>query len=365
MAASDKHPGMITHSQDPLNLETPLSILGDDFETPNAAFYVRNHGTIPRISPDEYRLAISGLVEAPLELSWQELRERFPYKTIEATLHCAGNRRDELAKVAPIPGELPWGPGAIGNACWGGVSLAEVLRATGIKESAQHVTFVGLDKPYEGDSLSFGGSIPLHKAMGSEVLLAYEMNGAPLPEEHGFPLRVIVPGYVGARSVKWLSSITLQEFPSKNHFQAQSYRLFPPYVSDEGAAEASKAFPLGEISVNTVICQPQEGERLPVGDRVRVRGVAVAGGGRSVERIDLTSDGGQTWAGAKLAGEDIESPWAWRRWEAELRLAPGTHHIAARALDSGADTQPEDAASLWNIKGYVNNAWHRMELRVQ
>lgn len=361
--ASGKHPDMITHSQDPLNVETPPTLLGNDPETPSEAFYVRNHGNLPEVSPEEYRLTVSGLVEAPLSLSLADLRGRFPQTTVEAALHCAGNRRDELAEVAPIPGELLWGFGAIGNARWSGVLLQEVLRAAGVKEGARHAAFTGLDQPYEGESPSFGGSIPLHKALGPDVLLAYGMNGGPLPAEHGFPLRLIVPGYVGARSVKWLSELTLQDHPSQNYFQTQSYRLFPPYVTTEDEAESSEALPLGEISVNTFICEPRNGQRLPAG-RITVRGVAVSGGGRSVERVDVTADEGQSWTGARLSETDVRRPWPWRTWEAELQIQPGTRQVAARAVDSAADTQPEDAASLWNIKGYVNNAWHKTRIQI-
>lgn len=354
-----KRADLITHSRSPLNLETPAGLLAGTPSTPNEAFYVRNHGSLPEIQPAAYKLTVSGLVEDRLDLSLDELRERFAYTTVEAALQCAGNRRDELAEVAPIPGELLWGPGAVGNARWGGVSLADVLGAAGVEERARHVEFVGSDEIEEGDSAHFGGSIPLHKALSPEVLLAYEMNGEPLPAEHGFPLRVVVPGYIGARSVKWLDGISLRESPSENHFQAHSYRLFPPYVTAE--ADSSRAMPLGEISVNATICEPKDGARLPAG-AVRVRGVALAGGGRTVERVDLTADGGRTWTGAELSQSGPDAPWAWRTWEAELDLDPGEWHLAARALDSAADIQPEDAASLWNLKGYANNSWHGVRI---
>lgn len=361
-ATSDKHQDMIFHSQDPLNVESPLELLAGSSEVPREAFYVRNHGTIPEISAEGHRLTVSGLVENPLSLSLADLRDRFPQTTVEATLHCAGNRRDELAEVSTIPGELLWGPGAIGNARWSGVRLADLLHAAGVSEEACHAAFAGVDEPYEGDSPSFGGSIPLHKASSPEILLAYEMNGEPLPVEHGFPLRAIVPGYIGARSVKWLSQITLQAQPSDNYFQRQSYRLFPPWVGSDEEAGDSDAFPLGEISVNAVICEPADEARLPAGE-VTVRGVAVAGGDRIVQRVDVTADGGRSWTGADLS--EARSPWAWRRWEARLSLEPGTYRISARAVDSASDTQPEDAASLWNIKGYVNNAWHQTRVGIQ
>jgi sulfite oxidase len=209
---------------------------------------------------------------------------------------------------------------------------------------------------------SYGASIPIEKALSPEVLLAYEMNGEPLPPEHGFPLRVVVPGYIGARGVKWLSSIELREAPSDNHYQAGVYKLFPPNVSSE-TADLSGGLMLGEVPVNAAICVPQDGEDLPAGP-VAVRGYAVAGGGRRVERVDVSSDAGRTWTQAELL-EAEEYLWAWRFWEARLKLRPGPYRIVARAFDSAADTQPEDAGGIWNFKGYANNAWHRVEVNVR
>jgi sulfite oxidase len=192
------------------------------------------------------------------------------------------------------------------------------------------------------------------------VLLAYEMNGAHLRPEHGFPLRVVVPGYVGARSVKWLSRVQLREAPSDNRFQAREYRLFPPYL--EEPEDPSLEFALGELPVNAVICAPEDGETLRAGP-VSVRGCTIAGGERRVERVDLSADEGETWSQAGLAEEDYR-PGAWRLWQAKLELPPGRHRIVVRAVDSAADTQPEDPRSVWNPKAYVNNAWHAVVVNV-
>src|SRR5262249_28072208 len=149
---------------------------------------------------------------------------------------CAGHRRDELATVEPIPGEIPWGAEAIGNAVWRGVTLREVLLAAGVGPEVQHVAFLGLDAMHKGGGrVAFGGSISIEKGMSAEVLLAYEMNGQPLPPHHGFPLRVLVPGYIGARSVKWLASIVLQDAPSSNYYQAHAYKVFPSHIQAERA----------------------------------------------------------------------------------------------------------------------------------
>ena len=356
-----KHPTTIVRDGQPFNAEPPLEQLRQSFVTPRELFFSRNHGSVPEVDPDGYRLAVGGLVERPLELSLEKLRG-FPKKEVTAVLQCAGNRRDGLMEVAPIPRETPWGAGAIGNSRWAGASLREVLQAARVGAGARHVSFVGLDE-VEGEDGSFpyGGSIPVEKALGPEVLLAYEMNGEPLPREHGFPLRVVAPGYYGARSVKWLSRIELRETPSDNHFQTSEYKLFPPNATEE-TADPSEGLMLGEMQVNAVICEPGEGEALDAGP-VAVRGYAIAGGGRRVERVDVSSDEGRTWVQAKLR-EGTEDPWAWTLWEATLELGLGEHRLVARAVDSSATTQPAAAGDVWNFKGYANNSWHGVEVTV-
>ena len=346
---------MIVHDRQPFNAESPLRVLRQSFVTPRDLFYARNHGSIP-YPPEDYRLTIRGLVEEGLSISLGELRDGFPKRRVVAAMQCAGNRRDGLMQFADTPGETPWGAGAIGNAAWTGASLGEVLAAAGVGEGARHVAFTGLDE-VEGEdgSFNYGSSIPLEKALGPEVLLAYEMNGEPLPAEHGYPLRVVVPGYYGARSVKWLSGISIQAVPSDNYFQAHEYKLFPPNATAE-TADYSGGLMLGEVGVNAAICEPEEGEALAAGP-LRVRGYAMAGGGRLVERVDVSADGGRTWVQAKLL-EGAHDPWAWTFWEATLDVGPGEHRIVARALDSSATTQPATAAEAWNFKGYANNSWH-------
>lgn len=318
-------------------------------------FYIRNYGSIPEVDPTSYRLTVSDMVESSLNLSLEELRNEFSEETVTATVQCAGNRRYGLVEVRKILDETPWGAGAVGNARWTGVPLREVLMASGVEEDARHIAFARLDEIEDGWSPNFGGSIPLYKSMSPEVLLAYEMNGEALLPEHGFPLQVVVPGFLGARSAKWLSGIPLQEAPSDNYFQAHEYKLFSLYIVEQ-PDDLFEGFALGETPLNAVTCDPSDGASVRDG-HVTFRGYAVAGGGRRIERIDLTTDGGQTWVGAELReGED--HAWAWRFWEATLELDSGEHRIAVRAVDSAADTQPESAASIWNFKGYSNNAWH-------
>ena len=359
---SEKHTEMIIRSEQPLNAEAPLDLLPRNFITPTELFYIRNHGSMPEVDTERYRLSVTGMVQQQMRLSLNEIRQNFSKSTVTATLQCAGNRRQDLMEVAPIPGEEPWSAGAIGNAEWSGALLTEVLQAAGVYPEVRHVAFTGLDEIEMGDqSFGFGGSIPIEKAMSPEVLLAYEMNGEPLTPGHGFPLRVVAPGYIGARSVKWLANIRVQEEPSSNYYQTHAYKLFPPQV-DEETADWSKGLMLGELSVNSVICQPANEETLPAGP-VSVRGYAVTGGDRSVERVDVSIDGGESWMSADLLEE--KDPWAWRLWEASVDLDPGEYELVARAWDSAANTQPELSEQIWNFKGYMENSWHRVRVRAR
>ena len=360
---ADKSEEMIEWEREPLNLETPLGLLGRERLTPNKLFYVRSHGPDPELDPDHYRLTIDGLVERELSFSVADLRERFEQISVEATLNCAGNRRDQLAAVADVPGELIWGNGAIGNASWGGVRLGDLLGAAGVdlRSPDLHAAFEGADRSDEGGGeINYGGSVPIDKAASPETILAWSMNGEPLSGPHGAPLRVVVPGFIGARSVKWLTRITVQAEPSTNHFQASSYRLLPPGMG-VGQIDWDLGIPLGEISTNSAICRPAEGESVAAGT-VGVSGWALVGGSRRVERVDLSTDGGRSWIQAEI--DPDPGPWSWSLWSAALELEPGPVEIVARAWDSAANTQPEDPAALWNVKGYANNAWHRVRIEV-
>src|ERR687890_1048159 len=285
--------------EQPFNAETPLWLLRRDYVTPRELFYVRNHGSLPAVDPATYRLTVAGLVERPLELSLEQIKSEFPREEMVVTLYCAGNRRRELAEVRAMPGKIPWDAGAAGNARWAGAPLREVLRSAGVREEARHAAFTGLDRDEEsGTGTHFGGSVPVQTATSDEVLLAYEMNGEPLTPEHGFPLRVVVGGYIGARNVKWLDRISLQKTPSDNHYQAREYKLFPPDVTAE-TADFSQGEMLGEIPLNSVVCDPTEGAVLAAGS-VPVRGYAIAGGARRVGRVEVSGDGGKTWVVASV-----------------------------------------------------------------
>jgi sulfite oxidase len=352
-----KRADLIVHQEEPFNAETRRAALAEGAVTATDAFYVRGHGAVPEVDQGAWRLHVHGLVERELDLSLTTLREAFRERTETATLQCAGNRRAGLMAIRDIPGEAPWGPGATGTATWTGVALADVVALAGPLREAAHVGFGGADLcPEAKPAQRFGGSIPLDKACRREVLLAWAMNGEPLAPVHGAPLRVVVPGYIGARSVKWLERIEVRSTPWEGYFQHVVYRLLP----EDGTPGPGAGMPLGLVALNADVLSPADGATIPAGP-VEVRGYAFAGGERYVARVDVSLDGGASWSQAQLL-EDL-GPWAWRHWRITLELAPGEHEILVRAWDSSAATQPEDEAALWNPKGYVNNARPRIRVR--
>jgi sulfite oxidase len=351
VSASLKHPRFRTLDIEPWNGEPPVELLIERPETPVELFYVRNHAPVPEVDPESYRLTVEGLVRQPLSLSLDELRRDFRHAEAAVTLQCAGNRRDELIRVRPVPGETPWGAGAISHARWRGVPLAAVLAAAGVTEGAAHVAFAGLDQVEKrGERFPFGGSIPLAKALASDgwvggpggVLLAWEMNGAPLLPEHGFPLRVVVPGYIGARSVKWVGSIRVQEGPSDNHYQARAYKLFPPHVGPEDAVW-SRGLMLGELSLTSVIGSPGEGEEVAVGG-VAVRGYAMAGG----------SGRWSGWRCRRMAARPGRLPSTTPRRLASGRsgkLSSSSRRAAASSLAAPGTRRRIPSRSAWSLCG--------------
>ena len=357
-----KRGDMIVHESDPYNAEPPPSALVDEPVTPLDTFYSRNHGPIPEIDPDSYRLVVDGLVRDRLELSLTDLAERFEQRVIAATLQCAGNRRADLIEVRDIPGEDPWSVGATSSATWTGVSLADVLDAAGLDEQASYVAFEAPDVSEIPDPpQTYGGSLPREKALAAEVLLATAMNGEPLPRAHGAPVRVVVPGFIGARSVKWVQRITAQREASTNYFQHTAYRVLPP-EADPSAAGPGDGISLAAVSLTSAIVRPEHESRLSPGP-VAVAGYALAGGGRSVTRVDVSQDGGRTWRQADLTGSP--SPWVWRLWQATVELDEGSAEIVARAWDDAGMVQPERPETIWNPKGYNNTSWARITVEAR
>ncbi|MCR9119054.1 MAG: molybdopterin-dependent oxidoreductase [bacterium] len=343
----------------PPNGEPRLGSLVESWITPVKHFYVRSHAPTPKIDVDSFALRVEGMVDKPQTFTLAQLKDRLPAHIVTATLTCAGNRRTEHNAVKQVGG-VQWEAGAIGNARWGGPALADVLKAVGVQPAAKHVWFEGLDQIKKGDGIiPFGGSIPLERAMQrgpASVLLAHAMNGKPLPPEHGFPLRTLAPGYIGARSVKWLGKIIVSDRPSPNHYLATAYKLVTESTDEAWAA----AEPLMGFPINSVICKPITGAKVKA-PTVEVAGYALPTGstGATISRVELSTDG-RKWVSAEL--DTASRPYCWRLWKANVEVSDRTKAISVRALDSQGGMQP--SAVDWNLKGYMFNAWHRAQIDV-
>lgn len=354
-----KRSDMIVHTDQPYNAEPPRRALSSKPLTPLDAFYSRNHGAIPSIDTRGWRLIVDGLVGNPLNLSLSQLRDRFTEQSLVATLQCAGNRRKEFLAFRDIPDEVPWGSTATSTAEWTGVRLSDVLEAADLLSEAGHIEFLGPDiAEHASPPQPFGSSIPVQKATAGEVLVAWAMNGEPLPSAHGGPVRIVVPGYIGARSVKWVHGIRALTAESRNYFQAVAYRL-EPADADRSSVAATTDFALGAVALNSDILSPDDGDLLPSGPTT-VTGYAFAGDGRGISRVEVSGSAGRCWHEAAL--DDELGPWAWRRWQITVDLPVGQCQILARAWDASGDTQPEFARDLWNPKGYGNNSWGRVNV---
>jgi sulfite oxidase len=348
---------LITRQENPLNAEPRLDRLVEEWITPTRSFYVRSHGTRPAVDPGSYRLSVEGLVDRPTTFTLEDL-EGLRAVSVPATLQCAGNRRLEHSRVKPVAG-VQWDAGAIGTAEWSGPRLADLLAKAGVRSGAKHLWFEGLDTVSLKDrQTAFGGGIPMVKAMRPETLIAVSMNGNRLSREHGYPARTIVPGFIGARSVKWLSRIVVSDRPSENNFVARDYKMFPPEATPENV-KPEQFGPIYEMVLGSAICSPRSGDRVSAG-RIVVRGYAVPPGesGAGVARVEVSADNGKTWTEARFRGN--RSDFAWQLWEAEVTVAAGTPTLVVRATDSRGKTQPEQAA--WNFKGYLNDSWHRVQI---
>jgi sulfite oxidase len=353
--APDGDRDLITRQESPLNAEPALDRLVESWITPTKYFYVRSHGTRPEVNPGGYRLSLEGLVDRPTTFTLEDL-EDMRAVSVPATLQCAGNRRLEHSRVKPVAG-VQWDAGAIGTAEWSGPRLADLLAKAGVKSGARHLWFEGLDTVALKDrQTAFGGGVPIEKAMRPETLIAVAMNGKRLSREHGYPARTIVPGFIGARSVKWLGRIVVSDRPSENNFVARDYKMFPPEATPE-AVKPEQFGPIYEMVLGSAICSPRAGDLVKAG-KILVRGYAVPPGetGAAVAKVEVTSDGGKNWTEARFVGGRRD--FAWQLWEAEVTVAAGTPTLVVRATDSRGRTQPAQAA--WNFKGYLNDSWHRV-----
>lgn len=332
------------------NRGMPLEALTYDI-TPVGLHYLLIHFDIPALDPGSWRLRVGGAVRRELELTLDDIRSR-PATTLPVTLECAGNGR---ARLDPRPMTQPWLQEAVATASWTGTPLAGVLEEAGVERDAVEIVFTGADHGMEGgEELDYARSLPASEAMRPEVLLAYEMNGRPLEPQHGFPLRVLVPGWYGMTSVKWLSTIEAVTEPFRGFHQAVAYHY---QQSDEDPGE-----PVTRIRPRALMIPPgfpdfPERRRYVPPGRMTIKGRAWSGTAPIV-RVEVGVDG--AWSEAKLA--EPVGEWAWRGWSYQWEATPGDHVLSCRATDETGRAQPLEQP--WNVQGVGNNLVQEVRLTV-
>ncbi|KZC12435.1 putative sulfite oxidase, mitochondrial [Dufourea novaeangliae] len=365
-----RHKALKVNGSKPFCAEPSPSLLVESFITPTELFYVRNHLPVPKVDMKTYTLELAVEETTQRSLNFEDIK-KYPKYTIRSAVMCGGNRRSEMAQEKHLKG-LSWGVGAVGNATWTGARLYDVLKDLKINEDDyNHVQFEGYDLDPSGTP--YGASIPISKAMDprADIILAYEMNGQPLPRDHGFPIRVIVPGVVGARNVKWLGKIIVSKEESHSQWQQGDYKGFSP-STDWDNVDFSKAPAIQEMPVISAICTPEPLQTVKVNDgKINVKGYAWSGGGRKIIRVDVTNDQGKTWHTANLYAEDVNAKegrhWSWTLWNIDLPVNKDWKEteIWAKAVDASYNVQPESFRNIWNLRGLLCNAYHKVKVKLE
>jgi len=377
-----RHPDLVRLTgRHPFNVEPPLpKLMEHGFITPAALHYVRNHGAVPKIDWDAHRLSVSGLVDKPTTFTMADLLA-MPARELPITLVCAGNRRKEENLTAQTIG-FSWGAAGVGTSVWKGVLLRDVLIKCGVKtpaDGANHVCFVGVEKMPKG---RYGTSINYFTAMdpACDVMLAYEQNGEKLRPDHGFPLRLIIPGYIGGRMIKWLNEISVTTEESDNFFHFNDNRVLPEHVTAEIAnAEGwwyKPDYIINELNINSAIAFPGHKEVVSLinattkapAKTYKVQGYCYTGGGRKVIRVEVSINGGKTWTLSKLTHPEKPTEygryWCWCFFEIDIALSElwglEKPEILCRGWDAAMNRQPE--ALTWNVMGMMNNSYFRVKV---
>lgn len=345
--------GMIVLSSRPEDLEMPLDGFSD-FLTPVDRFFVRSHHYAPAVELSAWKLEIGGLVEKPSSWTFEQL-QRMPRREITAVLECAGNGRGLYEPSMP---GLQWKYGAVGNGRWAGVRLADLLKAAGVRAGAVEVLMDGADQPI-GTMPKFQRTIPLEKAFDPDTLLAWELNGQPLPRLHGFPLRLVAPGWAGDCWMKWVTRLTLIDKEFDGFYMKTAYRHPGRGVAPGSTVDAALMKPVTSLSIKSVIASPAS-PHVPQTERLKVRGAAWSGPS-PVAKVDVSLDGGRTWSPARLGQNG--GRYSWRLWEYEAPpLDAGYYTVMARATDAAGGTQP--FVQEWNSSGYLWNVVHAVGVQV-
>lgn len=336
----------VTH--DPPNAETPLRALAEPL-TPQGSFYVRSNFPLPDLSLAAWRLEVDGEVAEPAALTWDDL-QALPRHSVAVTLECAGNGR---TRMSPQPEGTPWDLGAVSTGRFSGVALHHVLERVGPGPGAVEVLFEGADGGTSGAGVveRFARSLPIDVALAPDTLLAWSLDGRPLPREHGYPLRLVVPGWYGMASVKWLTRIRVLTRPFEGRFQRERY----VYLQEAGTPDGT---PVTRMRARSVIAHPADGARLSAGP-CEVAGTAWSGYG-PIRRVEVSVDGGHEWRDAVLLPP--ESPHACTAWRYAWTPRAGAYELLARATDGAGNRQPLEP--VWNAQGYGNNVVQRVRVRV-
>jgi sulfane dehydrogenase subunit SoxC len=324
--------------------------------TPIGMHYVLIHFDVPDVDPATFELAVDGRVRDPAALTLEDLRAR-PAVTMPVVMECAGSGR---ARLEPRPVSAPWHEEAIGCAEWTGTPLRGVLEEAGLLDDAVELLFTGQDRGIDqGIEQDYQRSLPIEEAMREDVLLAYEMNGQPLPASHGFPLRLVVPDWYGMTSVKWLRSITAIAEPFEGVQQALLYRY--------RSSEDDPGTPVTRKRPRALMAPPGVPEFLTRARHVRAGLTLIEGrawsGADPISRVEFSADGGRSWHDARL--EERNGPHGWSGWSYEWHAdEPGDHELCVRATDAAGNVQPLDSSEAWNQGGYGVNAVQRVPVRV-
>jgi DMSO/TMAO reductase YedYZ molybdopterin-dependent catalytic subunit len=348
-------PGMIVHNPRPINGEFPAHMLDDDI-TPIERHFVRNNGLVPDRATKQdaqgWKMTVDGEVHTPVELSLDDLM-RMPAVTIPALIECGGNGR---GLFEPKVRGNQWAQGAVACSEWTGVRLRDILQRAGLKPSAVYTGHYGDDPPI-GKAEPFSRGVPIDKAMEEHTLVAYRMNGKPLDPLNGFPVRLVVPAWIGSCSQKWLTRVWVRDkVHDADKMMGYSYRV-PAYPVVPGKIPPKEDMVIATAwTIKSMITAPAADATVRAGDRVPVRGHAWAGE-RRVARVRVSIDYGETWADASL--KPAPAKYAWARWEAAVRLpGKGYHEIWAQAVDDKGEAQP--LRQPWNPRGYLGNVVHRV-----
>lgn len=366
----EKHPDMLHLLQFPYNGEPPKRLTTAKAVTPNSLHYVRNHGGIPVIDEDKWSLDLEGLVAEPRSFTLADLMDESKFPRVEKmiSMQCAGTRRIEQISLYAGQGDevaqAPWGEGAIGTAKYVGISLKKVIKACGgLLKGAKHLELYGCDTYFKHkQAMNYVVSVPWSKVKANEVLLVWEMNGEPLPKIHGFPVRAIALGYIGARNVKWLYRIKAIENPSDAPVQSKEYLYFNQQVGKHNQ-RPTDGIQIQEMPVSSAIMLPWTKQAVIHNGKIHCKGWGYSGGGRWPERIELSADGGFSWYAVPQENMSPKHKWTWRTWELDLPCdVEGWIEIVCRCWDNSLNTQPLTVRAAWNWGLHVTSSAHRISV---